>query len=191
MALSRERIETLFEEHGVILKGHFLLASGLHSNLYFEKFRILENPELTETIVESALDRIKEYEPELVIGPTTGGVVVAYQVAKSLGTKSFYAERGEGNNRILRRGFRFDPGTRVLVADDVMTTGGSINQTIQAVHNLAGEVVAAFVLVQRTAEIKLPVPLIPAYQTEVQAYHPGDCPLCKDGIELKKPGGGT
>jgi orotate phosphoribosyltransferase len=190
MQCSKDQIETLFEEHGVILKGHFLLASGLHSDLYFEKFRILENPTLTETIVDSAIDSIRELDPELVVGPTTGGVVVAYQVAKALGTKAFYAERGEEGGRVLRRGFRFEPGTRVLIVDDVMTTGGSVKETIKAVEDLAGQVVGVFVLVKRSKGIDLPVPLLSAYSTEVQANHPQECPMCKSGTPLTKPGGG-
>jgi orotate phosphoribosyltransferase len=191
MGTSREQIESLFEEHGVILKGHFLLASGLHSDLYFEKFRILENPGLTETIVATSIDEIKTLEPELVVGPTTGGVVVAYAVAKALGTKAFYAERGEGKTRVLRRGFSFEPGTRVLVVDDVMTTGGSVMETIKAVEALAGKVVGVFVLVKRSKGIDLPVPLLSAYSTEVQANHPQECPMCKSGIPLTEPGGGS
>jgi len=184
-------LEAALRNRGAILKGHFLLSSGLHSDTYFEKFRILEDPAFLKTLVSYDLARLKTAEATLVVGPTLGGALVAYQVAQLLGLKAYYAERGTpGCPRVFRRGFRFSPQDRILVVDDVLTTGHSVQETLDAIQREGAEPVAIWVLIDRSGgRVDLGIPLWALYQTQVESYPPEDCPLCRAGIPLVEPGG--
>lgn len=184
-----KNIGELLEEIGAVLKGHFLLSSGLHSDTYIEKFRILERPNLLKELLLPFVTMLKEFHPEVVVGPTLGGAIIAYQLAELLGIKSYYAERGNGS-RVFRRGFDFTSINKVLVADDILTTGGSIRQTLEAVKNEGAEPVAIFVLVNRSLEEpNFGIPLYSVYRVYIETYEPTNCPLCKRGISLIRPGG--
>ncbi len=183
-------LEAELRNRGAILKGHFLLSSGLHSDTYFEKFRILEDPTFLRTLISSDLARLQDVEATLVVGPTLGGALVAYQVAQLLGLKAYYAERGTDLPRIFRRGFRFTPKDRVLVVDDVLTTGHSVQETLEAVRREGAKPVAVWVLIDRSGgTVDLGVPLWALYQTTVESYPPERCPLCQKGLPLVEPGG--
>ncbi len=181
----------ILEERRAVLRGHFLLTSGLHAPVYVEKFRILEDPELLSAMVEQHRSLLAQLRPQVVVGPTTGGVLVAYEVARQLRIRAYYAER-DGQKRVFRRGFVFTTGMRVLLADDVLTTGSSLNATREALP--AGvEVVGGFVLIDRRADHApaLPFPLISAVRMPLSAYPPDHCPLCSRGLPLSVRGKGT
>jgi len=179
----------IFKKTGALLEGHFLLTSGLHSPHYWEKFSVLQYPKYTEQLCSLIAKHYKKEGVQLVAGPTTGGVILAYATAKHLGVRSIFAEK-EGNKRIFRRGFQIKPQERVLVVDDILTTGGSILEVIDAVKQLGGNVIGAGVLVDRSDNsIDLGVPLFSCLKSETQTYRPEECPLCAEGVPLIRPGG--
>jgi orotate phosphoribosyltransferase len=182
----------LFEESGALLRGHFLLSSGNHSDRYIEKFNLLRRPRDTEAVCRSFVDRFRESRIDVVAGPTTGGILLAFEVARQLGVAAAYAERvSDGSlEREFRRGTRFQAGARVLLVDDILTTGGSIRGTISTLEQAGTEIVAISVLVDRSAgEIEFsPYPLVPLLSMKVESWAPDACPLCAQGIPLIKPG---
>lgn len=184
-----QNIEEIFEKSGAILKGHFLLTSGRHSPVYWEKFQVLQHPEYTEQLCGMITDHFREEAIQVVAGPTTGGIILAYEVARQLGVRGIFAEKEESGGRVFRRGFHIDPGERVLIVDDVFTRGGSIRDTIDAVDKLQGNIVGIGVLVDRSTEkIDFGIPFFSCHRTEVITYPPEKCPLCAEGIPLVKPG---
>ncbi|MBA7701413.1 Orotate phosphoribosyltransferase [subsurface metagenome] len=165
-----------------------MLTSGLHSPIYWEKFRVLQYPNYTEQLCRMIADHFREQGVQLVAGPTTGGVILAHETAKQLGVRSAFAEK-EGAERVFRRGFDINPGERVLVVDDILTTGGSIREVLAAVNKLGGEVIGIGVLVDRSGqEPKFGVPLFSCHRAITQTYKPEDCPLCAAQVPLVKPG---
>jgi orotate phosphoribosyltransferase len=183
-------VERIFREAGALLEGHFLLTSGRHSPVYWEKFLVLQYPHHTEKLCRLISEHFQGQGVQVVAGPTTGGILLAYEVAKQLGLRGIFAE-SEGQKRVFRRGFGIAPGERTLVVDDVLTTGGSIHEVIAEVKRLGGEVVGVGVLVDRSqGEIDFGVPLFSCYRTPVISYAPEDCPLCAAKVPLIKPGGG-
>ena len=128
---------------------------------------------------------------EVVAGPTTGGIILAFEVARQLGVRSIYAEKGESGERIFRRSLMIKPGERVLVVDDILTTGGSVEQVISAVKKLGGNVAGVGILVDRSEnKLEFDVPFFACLSSKTQTYKPGSCPLCEANIPLVKPGGG-
>ena len=149
-------IEEMFEKAGAVLKGHFLLASGRHSPVYWEKFRILQRPDYVTSLCSMIAEHFRNQRIDLVAGPTTGGIILAFEVARQLGTPAIYAERAESGGRTFRRSQTINPGERVLIVDDVLTGGGSIRDVITAVTALEGNVIGIGVLVeQRLIDIEL------------------------------------
>lgn len=149
--LTPAEIEQLLLDCGAILDGHFLLASGRHSARYVEKFRVLERPDLTSRLLAQLAPRFAGDRIDCVAGPVTGGIILAFEMARQLGCRSVYAERGpEGKGFVLRRGFRIQPGERVLVMEDIVTTGGSVRQVVELIRACGGEVVAVGLLVDRS-----------------------------------------
>jgi orotate phosphoribosyltransferase len=184
-----DNVESMFEKSGAVLKGHFLLASGLHSPVYWEKFQVMQYPEYTEQLCRMIADHFRKRGIQVVAGPTTGGIILAYEVARQLGVRGIFAEKDEAGGRAFRRGFRIDPGERVLIVDDVFTKGGSIREVIDAVKKLEGNIVGIGVLVDRSPEkVDFGIPFFSCHRTEVVAYTPEKCPLCARGIPLVKPG---
>ncbi len=186
--MKKEELEKTFEEAGVIRGGHFLLSSGLHSGIYFEKFRLLENPNLTIQICEEIAKEFSRSNISKIAGPTLGGVVVAYEVARQLGKKWLVAERVE-EGRDFRRGFDVEEGENILVVDDILTTGTSALDTTAAVERRKGKVVGVAVLVDRREEdTEFPFRLYSVYRSRAKNFSPHECPLCKEGVKLEKPG---
>ncbi len=185
-------VEGIFVTAGAVLKGHFLLASGLHSATYWEKFRVLQFPEHTVPLCTMIADRFRESNIDVVAGPTTGGVILAFEVARQLGVRAVYAERGNDDGRVFRRGQTISAGERVLIVDDVLTAGGSVRDVIDVVKTLGGEVVGIGVLVDRsTGDLGLGAPLFGCLKTTVETHSPETCPQCAAGVPLTKQGGGS
>lgn len=185
-------VERVFRESGALREGHFILASGRHSPLYLEKFQVLQHPAETERLCAALASWASRslVGVETVAGPTTGGVIVAHEVARQLGLRAIYAERREnGGGREFRRGFALRPGERVVVVDDIMTTGGSLQETVDAVRSAGGDVVGAAVLVDRSGgAAQLNVPIEALWRLDIPSYAPAECPLCAKGVLATHPG---
>ena len=183
-------VERMFRDAGAYREGHFVLSSGRHSPSYLEKFWVLQWPRHTERLCAAIAAWAAELDIATVAGPTTGGIILAHEVARQLGVRAVYAEREEGKNgRVFRRGFQLDAGERVLVVDDIMTTGGSVQETIDAVRMSGAVVAGAAVLVDRSGgKTALGVPLQALWSLDIPTYAPDACPLCASGAPLVKPG---
>ena len=182
--------EEMFRKTGAILEGHFLLTSGRHSPVYWEKFRVMQYPDYVQQLCGMIADRFGKESLQLVAGPTTAGIILAFEVARQIGVRAIYAEKAENKTFVFKRGAAINPGDRVLVVDDVLTTGGSIKEVISAVKERKGIVIGVGVLVDRTEQkIDFGVPLFSCHWAEAISYPPEKCPLCKAKIPLVKPGG--
>lgn len=174
---------------GAIKTGHFLYSSGLHGDTYVEKFDLLRNPRATEQICGGFVRAFADAGVEVVAGPTTGGILLAFETARQLGVAAAYAEREGETGRAFRRGTTFDPGARVLVVDDILTTGGSVRETLAALSGHDVTVVGIGVLWDRSGgKVDFGVPLVALNAEQIAAYPPDQCPLCAAGVPLIKPG---
>lgn len=188
-------IEELFEAAGALRRGHFLLKSGRHSDRYLEKFAVLQYPSLAVEIGRRLAEALAPRRPSLVVGPTTGGVLLAFETARQLepmlGTtvRGVFAEPMERGVRSLRRGWPVSVGERVVLVDDILTTGASLVETVAAVRAAGAEPMAAAVIVDRsTAPVEVGCPLHALGRIEIDSWSPGECPLCGSGQPLVKPG---
>jgi orotate phosphoribosyltransferase len=184
-------LTTILEESGALTEGHFLLSSGKHSDRYVEKFHLLRRPVALQEICAEIVRSVDGDRIDVVAGPTTGGILIAAEVARQLGARAAYAERAtEGSaKRAFRRVNYFEPGDRVLVVDDIMTTGGSVRETIAALRDHPVELAAVFVMVDRSmGRTELGVPYRALAEMDVPAWDPDLCPLCEKRIPLVKPG---
>lgn len=182
---------TQLRDVGALKEGHFLLASGRHSDRYIEKFDLLRNPRATEAACRGFAERFRDEGIDVVVGPTTGGILLAFEVARQLGVAAAFAERRSDGapGREIRRGTTFAPGRRVLVVDDILTTGGSVRETLEALRPQPVEIVAVAVLVDRSGgRVSFGVPLAALATLDVTTWEPADCPLCRAGVPLVKPG---
>ena len=165
-----------------------MLASGLHSPVYWEKFRILQYPHLTERLCCLIARHFKSQTIDVVAGPTTGGIILAFETARQLGVRSIFAEK-EGGLRVFRRDFEITPGEHVLVVDDILTTGNSVRETLGAVDRLRGVVVGIGVLVDRSEKNPdFNLPFFSCLRAPTTVYSPQECPLCATRVPLVKPG---
>ncbi len=176
----------LLNESKALLKGHFMLSSGKHSDGYVQCAKLLQYPDKAEEALKVAVDKLGDTKVDKVVGPAMGGVIVAYEVARKLGVPALFTERIEGQ-MALRRGFEVLEGEKILIAEDVVTTGKSAFEAIKVVEDLGGEVVGIISLIDRTNE-ELKYPLYSATKVEISTFDEKDCPLCKEGIEIEKPG---
>ena len=191
MPLTNDDVLALFTECGALLHGHFVLTSGRHSDTYFEKFDVLRHPKSVEALGEhiAAAVRNAGLEVDVVLGPTTLGIVLAYEVAKQLGVTAAYGEKGPDGRRFLRRQGHLRTGERVLVVDDVLTTGGSIRECVDLVASMGASLVGVGVLVDRTGgTADFGVPLLSALSLAVQSWSPDDLPPWLAAIPVSRPG---
>lgn len=181
----RANLESELEARGALLRGHFQLSSGRHADTYVEKFRILQWPDLTGELCHEIADRFRG-ATNLVAGPTTGGIILSYETARHLSLRSVIAERAEsGSGREFKRGFEIGPGDTVLVVDDVLTTGGSIRDVIDAIRQRGAALAGVAVLVDRSGgKADFGVPLFACLTVDIASWPPGDCPLCREGVPL-------
>lgn len=186
--MNQDELIRLFEESGALLKGHFKLSSGRHSDIYYEKFTLLKQPVICTRICQEMAARFKDRPVDTVVGPTTGGIIVAYDVARYLGTEAMYAEPGE-KGRIFRRGFSLDRGQKVVIVDDVMTTGGSIREVISLVESYGAEIVGIGEMLDRSnGTVTFGYPFLALATVQANDWDSGECPLCAKGMELTQRG---
>jgi orotate phosphoribosyltransferase len=178
----------LLESCGAVLRGHFRLASGRHSDVYVEKFRILERPAVLETAVAAILGNLGGAKPTAVVGPSTGGMIVAYEAARQLGLTATYVELVEGK-RTLRRNGHIPPESRVLLVDDVLTTGTSLVETAEVVRAAGATLVGVGVLIDRSeARPDFGCPVVSACRFDARSYAEDDLPDWLAAIPLTTPG---
>lgn len=190
-SLAGASVESLFERSGALLDGHFLLKSGRHAGRYLEKFLVLQHPAIGVELCRRFAEALAPYAPTLVVGPTTGGVLLSFETARQLGgsVRAAFAEPVGGGGRALRRGWPVAPDERVVLVDDILTTGASLVETVEAVRTAGVEPVAAAVIVDRsTAPVELGVPVHSLGRLEIPSWQAEECPLCAANAPLQKPG---
>ncbi len=189
MSLSDKEVLNIFTNTEALLSGHFLLTSGRHSDKYFQCAKVLQYPHYTEQVCTNIAEYFRDYEIDTVIAPAMGGIIVGNEVARQLGKRSIFTER-EDKVMTFRRGFSLEPGEKVLVCEDVVTTGGSVFEVIEIVKSFNAEVVGVGFIVDRSnGKVNFGYPQKSTLTVEVISYPPNDCPICKENrISLVKPG---
>lgn len=187
--VEKERVIEILRKTNALKMGHFLLTSGRHSDQYMQCAQVLQYPEYTGEICKGLAEEFKDDHVDIVVGPATGGIIMAYEIARQLGTPTMFTER-ENGKMVLRRNFVIPKGARVLVAEDVITTGGSVREVVELVKEAEGELVGVAVLVDRSnGKIDFGTKLRAALSMEVFSYEAEECPICKEGnVPLVKPG---
>lgn len=177
-----------FRSSGALLEGHFRLSSGLHSDRYLQSALVLQYPELAEQLGAALAERTRHLQPTAVLSPALGGIVIGQEVGRALNVRALFAERQDGT-LMLRRGFALSPDDRVLVVEDVITTGGSTRETIAVAETAGAQVVGAAAIIDRGSDAgRLNFPLQSLVRMEVPTYSPESCPLCAGGLPVSKPG---
>ncbi|MGE4565323.1 MAG: orotate phosphoribosyltransferase [Victivallaceae bacterium] len=186
--MTEQQVIEICEKSGALLSGHFQLRSGRHSNRFFQAALLLQYPDKAETVCRHLAESFAGVKIDSVISPAVGGLIVGQEVARALGCRAIFADKEDGR-LILKRGFEIKPGEKVLVAEDVVTQGGRVQQTIDLVRSFGGEVVGVAVVVDRSGgAAKFDVPMKSALQLTLPTYDPAECPLCRDGAALDRPG---
>jgi orotate phosphoribosyltransferase len=186
--MDQEAVLNLFRKSGALLEGHFRLTSGLHSNRYMQSALVLQYPDLAETLGSALAERTRHLQPTAVLSPALGGIVIGQEVARALGVRALFAERQEGA-LTLRRGFTLSAADRVLVVEDVLTTGGSTCETAAVAQGAGAQVVGAAAIIDRGKDpARLNLPLQTLVQLDVPTYSPETCPLCAANVPVFKPG---
>ena len=185
-ALTPEKLLEELRARGALLDGHFRLSSGRHSPGFVQKFRLLEDPVFLERVVAALLDKMPKLDVNVVVSAAVGGIVLGYECARQLGTRAIFVEKADGV-ATFRRGFFVAPGERVLIVEDVVTTGLSVREVIAVVNEQGGEVVVVGALVQR-GPVELGAPLVPLLELAIESYDPAECAQCVAGLALTEPG---
>ena len=181
----------LLRETGALLEGHFLLSSGLHSGHYFQCARLLQHPRLAAETGEALASVCRSLNAEVVVSPALGGLIIGHEAARALGRRAIFAERVDGT-LVFRRGFALEKGERVLVVEDVVTTGKTSLETVKAIEDAGGEVIGLASIVDRSGGIDFPAPFHSLVRLATPAFEAGECPICKEGgPPLVKPGSRT
>lgn len=189
--MKQQEVLGLFEETGALLNGHFELRSGLHSNRFFQCAHLLQHPRIAGRLCEALVEKMKAelqgLEIDTVIAPAMGGITIGHEVARSMDVRFIFVEK-EDNKLVLRR-FKIKPGERFAIAEDVVTRGGRVQETIDIIEENGGVVAAIGILVDRSGgKAAFDAPLVSLLEIEPVTYDPTDCPLCKQGLELVHPG---
>lgn len=179
-------IVELLKDSEALLEGHFLLSSGKHSNKYVQCAKLLQYPDKAQKAVEMIIENLGDMKVDLVVGPAMGGIIVAYELGRQLGKPAVFTEREEGEMK-LKRGFFIEKGQNVLIAEDVVTTGKSSYEAIKVVEEYGGNVVGIAALVDRSNG-NLDYPIYAAGKIHIETYDKDQCPLCKEGVPIVKPG---
>lgn len=186
--LTEEEVRTLFLNANALLNGHFRLSSGRHSAEYWEKFKVLQHPDIVQRLCGEIARRYADAKIEVVMGPTTGGILLALETARQLGVKALYAEKEDGK-RTLRRGFTLPAGTRTLIVDDILTSGGALKECLELAHENKAIIVGTAVLVDRSGgTVLLGLRQEALLTVEAVTFSPENCPLCAQGDPVREPG---
>lgn len=185
---TRDELLDLFRQSGALLEGHFRLSSGLHSSGYLQCALVLQDPRRAERLGEAIASRVRSLRPSVVLSPALGGVIIGHEVARALGVRGLFAERQDGV-LVLRRGFTIGDADRVLIVEDVLTTGGSTKETMRVATEAGGHVVGVASIVDRSGgSVRFDVPFAALLAVDLPAYEPDACPLCGQGVPVVKPG---
>lgn len=176
----------ILKEVEALLEGHFLLSSGRHSNRYCQCAKLLQYPDKAEKVLNVVVEKLKDVDFDIIVGPAMGGVIVAYEIGRQTDKPAIFTERVEGK-MTLRRGFEIKPGEKVLISEDVVTTGKSSLETVEVINKLGGEVVGICCIVDRKSS-NIDLPIYSCVQLDIESYEVNDCPLCKQNIPYEKPG---
>ena len=186
--MTEQEIKDMLIDSGALFEGHFQLTSGLHADRYIQCARVLQYPARAEKLGQAAAVDWQNSDIDAVIGPALGGVVFSYVAAAALGVRSLFSERKEGEMQ-LRRGFEIQPGERILVVEDVVTTGGSVQEVLDLLQDYEVEVAGITAIVDRSGgRVDFPFPFHPLLELEIEAVEPEDCPQCDQGLEIYSPG---
>jgi orotate phosphoribosyltransferase len=187
--MTRDELIKLLEEIGAIRQGHFELSSGRHSGTYIQCALVLQYPNHAEELGRAIAEQVRDLEVSCVVSPALGGLIIGQEVARALGVRAIFVERDRSGQMTMRRGFELKPGERVLVVEDVWTTGGSTRETIGVVEQAGGLVVAAGAIIDRSGgRLELNVPARALLELDVPSFEPDDCPLCRAGSIAMRPG---
>lgn len=186
--MSSTNILQLFKDSEALLTGHFLLTSGRHSDVYYEKFMLLKNPAICTQICKAMADSFRDANVQTVVGPTTGGIIIAYDVARYLGVEALYAEQGDPG-RVFKRGFSLEPGRRVLIVDDVLTTGKSVEEVIALVNSYQANIVGIGLFLDRSGgKVSFPYKTHALATVSAVSWDAKECPLCAKGEPFTQRG---
>jgi len=186
--LNKERILEIFKESGALLTGHFKLTSGLHSASYFQCAKVLQFPKHAESLSKMIIEFFADQKIDTVISPAIGGIVVGQEVGRQLSVKTIFSERQDGEMK-LRRGLSLNMDEKVLVCEDVVTTGGSVFEVIELVKSLGAIPVGVGFIVDRSnGKVNFGISQFSCMKMDVQAFQPEECQMCRDGVEIEKPG---
>jgi orotate phosphoribosyltransferase len=193
-------LRSALSARGALLDGHFRLSSGRHSDRFVQKFRLLEDPSMLEPVARELADRFRAMRPTVVVGAAVGGILLAYEVARQLGTKAIFVEK-ENGVPALRRGFTLAPEDRVLIVEDVLTTGLSTRETIDVVRTRSAQIVGLGVIVARDqaaldsltlslskGQGEAPIPVQVLLELPLRSYDEAECPQCRGGVPITDPG---
>ena len=185
--MSKVDVVEILKKSDALLEGHFLLSSGKHSNRYVQCAKVLRFPQYAEQVLSTVVEQIKDLDIDLVVGPAMGGVIVSYELGRQLNKETVFTERKDGVMQ-LRRGFEVKSGAKIIIAEDVVTTGKSTIETKEALEKLGGEVIGVACIANRTSK-DIGMPIYSAIKLDIQVHDADECPLCKEGKkELVKPG---
>ncbi len=186
--MTRDELLDRFRRFGALLDGHFRLSSGLHSSGYLQSALVLQHPAEAEGLGRAIGERVRHLRPSVVVSPALGGVVIGHEVARALGVRAVFVERQDGVF-MLRRGFMLGETDRVLVVEDVLTTGGTTRETMQAAVAAGAHVVGVGAIVDRSGgRLRFDVPHEALLDLTLPTYQPDECPLCAKGVPVVKPG---
>lgn len=189
--MSDKDVLKLFETHGALLKGHFKLSSGLHSGMYLQCALVLQYPDAAEKLAKALAAKFSKHKIDVVIGPALGGVTIAYETARASRARGLFAERQDGK-MTLRRGFSIKKGEKVLVVEDVVTTGGSTKEVMDLVRAEGASIVGVGSIIDRSSgKADFGVPFESLAKIDIEAFNEKDCPFCKKNIPVTKPGSRT
>jgi orotate phosphoribosyltransferase len=186
--MNQEAVLGLFRQSGALLEGHFTLSSGLHSERYLQSALVLQHPEFAEALGRALAEKTRHFQATVVLSPALGGIVIGQEVGRALGVRAIFAER---QNKVLqlRRGFTLDASDRVLIVEDVITTGGSTRETAVVAEVSDARVIGAAAIVDRGSDpARLNLPMQTLVRLDVPTYQPDACPLCARGVPVVKPG---
>jgi orotate phosphoribosyltransferase len=187
LSMNPDDVLNLFRRSGALMEGHFRLSSGLHSSGYLQCALVLQHPREAEALGRALAEKAKQPDIGAVLSPAMGGIIIGHEVARSLGVRAIFAERADGR-LVLRRGFAVEPGERVLVVEDVLTTGLSTRETIEVAVAAGAEVAGAAAIINRSESPGLSVPFVALADYALPTWQPGECPLCAAGTPVVKPG---